>query len=163
MFVERCAVCHGPDGRGNGPAAPSLIPHPRNFTEGKFKYKSTPAGQPPLESDLIRTVSNGLQASAMPYFHDLLSEAEIRAVVEYIKGMSSVFSSPPPDALEIPPRVPPDAASIARGKTLYTQFGCVACHGPDARGGLPLQETTGYPRGIPGPNSPVDLSRGKRS
>ena len=145
VFAQRCAVCHGPDGRGNGPAAPSLIPHPRNFTEGKFKYKSTSAGKPPRESDLIRTVSNGLHASAMPYFHDLLNEAEIREVVAYIKGMSSVFDGPKPDALEIPPRVTPDTASIARGNTLYTQFGCVACHGPDARGGVPLQESTGYP------------------
>ncbi len=30
IFAQRCAVCHGPDGRGNGPAAPSLIPHPRD-------------------------------------------------------------------------------------------------------------------------------------
>src|SRR5882724_4955444 len=28
IFARRCAVCHGPDGRGNGPAAPSLIPRP---------------------------------------------------------------------------------------------------------------------------------------
>ena len=145
VFVERCAVCHGPDGRGNGPAAASLIPHPRNFTEGKFKYKSTPAGQPPLESDLIRTVSNGLEASAMPYFQDLLSEAEIRAVVQYLQGMSSVFAGPLPQAVTIPPRVPPDAESLARGKALYAQYGCVACHGPEARGGLPFQEATGYP------------------
>lgn len=145
VFVERCAVCHGPDGRGNGPAAPSLIPHPRNFAEGTFKYKSTPAGQPPLERDLVRTVSHGLRASAMPYFHDLLSDAEIRAVVRYIQGLSSVFTGPLPHAVTIPPRIPPDAESLARGKALYTQYGCVACHGPEARGGLPFQETTGYP------------------
>ncbi|MFL5496655.1 MAG: c-type cytochrome, partial [Gemmatimonadales bacterium] len=24
IYARRCAVCHGPDGRGNGPAAPSL-------------------------------------------------------------------------------------------------------------------------------------------
>jgi mono/diheme cytochrome c family protein len=24
MYTEYCAVCHGPDGRGNGPAAPAL-------------------------------------------------------------------------------------------------------------------------------------------
>jgi cytochrome c553 len=23
IYAQRCAVCHGPDGRGNGPAAPS--------------------------------------------------------------------------------------------------------------------------------------------
>src|SRR2546425_7268667 len=30
VYAQRCAVCHGPDGRGNGPAAPSLIPRPRS-------------------------------------------------------------------------------------------------------------------------------------
>jgi cytochrome c553 len=44
IYIQRCAVCHGPDGRGNGPAAPSLIPRPRDFTLGDFKYKSTPPG-----------------------------------------------------------------------------------------------------------------------
>ena len=42
LYVENCAFCHGPDGRGNGASAPSMIPRPRDFTEGLFKYKSTP-------------------------------------------------------------------------------------------------------------------------
>ena len=42
VYAQRCAVCHGPDGRGNGPAAPSLIPRPRDFTLWLFKFKSTP-------------------------------------------------------------------------------------------------------------------------
>src|SRR5438105_7900232 len=42
VFARYCAVCHGPDGRGNGPAAPSLIPRPRDFTLGLYKFKSTP-------------------------------------------------------------------------------------------------------------------------
>lgn len=41
VFAQRGAVCPGPEGRGNGPAAPSLIPRPRDFTTGEFKYKST--------------------------------------------------------------------------------------------------------------------------
>src|SRR5258708_18480043 len=56
VYAERCAVCHGPDGRGNGPAAPSLIPRPRDFTLGQFKYKSTPHGQPPTDDDLKQIV-----------------------------------------------------------------------------------------------------------
>lgn len=66
VFAQRCAVCHGPDGRGNGPAAPSLVPRPRDFTHGRFKYKSTPPGQPPSDADLIRTVSTGLRAARCP-------------------------------------------------------------------------------------------------
>src|SRR5262245_26626176 len=68
IFATRCAVCHGPDGRGNGPAAPSLIPRPRDFTQGRFKYKSTIRTEPPTDADLRRIVEQGLQASAMPSF-----------------------------------------------------------------------------------------------
>jgi cytochrome c553 len=32
LYARHCAVCHGPDGRGNGPAAPSVLPRPRDFT-----------------------------------------------------------------------------------------------------------------------------------
>ena len=36
VFAQRCAVCHGPDGRGNGPAAPLMFPRPRDFSSGIF-------------------------------------------------------------------------------------------------------------------------------
>ena len=32
IYLEKCAFCHGPDGRGNGASAPSMIPRPRDFT-----------------------------------------------------------------------------------------------------------------------------------
>ena len=96
LYAQRCAVCHGPDGRGNGPAAPSLIPRPVDFVRGQFKYKSTPGDRPPTDADLVRVVTDGLQASAMPYFGDLLTPAEIRAVVDYVKGLSAAFSGPAP-------------------------------------------------------------------
>src|SRR5881397_507429 len=88
VYAQRCAVCHGPDGRGNGPAAPSLIPRPRDFTVGQFKYKSTAAGQPPSDDDLRRTVVEGLNASAMPYWKDLLNDQEVDAVIQYVKNFS---------------------------------------------------------------------------
>jgi mono/diheme cytochrome c family protein len=43
MFMEYCAVCHGPDGKGNGPAAVALTKAPADLTrvtartaDGKF-------------------------------------------------------------------------------------------------------------------------------
>jgi cytochrome c551/c552 len=33
LFNERCVVCHGSDGRGNGPASGALNPKPRNYTD----------------------------------------------------------------------------------------------------------------------------------
>jgi mono/diheme cytochrome c family protein len=145
VFAERCAVCHGPAGQGNGPAAPSMIPRPRDFTLGLFKYKSTPAGQPPSADDLTRTIAQGLQASGMPYFGDLLAPEEIAAVVEFIQGRSTVFDGPEPETLEVPPRPPADAASVERGRALYSAQGCAGCHGEDARGGQNLLDASGYP------------------
>ena len=73
------------DGKGNGPAAPSMFPRPRDFSSGIFKYKSTAAGEPPTDEDLVRTVRDGLPSSAMPYFAGLLSAEELAAVVQQVK------------------------------------------------------------------------------
>lgn len=145
VYAQRCAVCHGPDGRGNGPAAPSLIPRPRDFTRGQFKYKSTAAGEPPTDADLLRVVANGLPASAMPYWRDVLDTAGLHAVVAYVKSMSSVFGARAPAPLTVPSRATPTAASVARGRVLFTFKGCVACHGPDGRARLVLKDAKGYP------------------
>lgn len=99
IYAQRCAVCHGPDGLGNGPAAPSLIPRPRDFTLGSFKFKSTPHGQPPTDDDLKQIVANGLPGSAMPYFRDLLNDSEIDAVVAQVKQFSKAFSGASPRGL----------------------------------------------------------------
>lgn len=144
VYVERCAVCHGTDGTGKGAAAPSMYPRPRDFTLGQFKYKTTPPGQPPSDADLINTVANGLQASAMPYFKDILAPEEIEAVVEYIKGFSPVFTGAQPEAIAIPPRVEPDEASLARGKALFTEQGCAGCHGADGRARNEYKDANGF-------------------
>ena len=145
VYAQRCAVCHGPDGRGNGPAAPSLIPRPRDFTLGQYTYKSTPAGQPPTDADLISVVADGLRASSMPSWRDLLSDEEIRAVVGHIKSLSTAFAGPPIAAPATAARQERDAAGIARGRTAYEARGCAACHGHDGRGGLALQDAKSYP------------------
>ncbi len=144
LYARHCAVCHGPDGRGNGPAAPSLIPRPRDFTTGHFKYKSTPFGELPLDSDLLRTVSRGLKASAMPYFSDVMTPDDLVEVVRYVKK----FYAPPDNravsALTIPKRLAATAASIENGRSLYRSLGCASCHAEDGRGGLWLQDEKGH-------------------
>jgi mono/diheme cytochrome c family protein len=130
VFLRHCQTCHGPDGRGNGPAAPSMSPRPRNFTLGQFKYKSTRPESPPTEADLLRTVRDGLQASAMPYFGDLLSDEELRAVVAYVRSLGPRAEVAAP--IPVPPRERANTASVERGKALYGQS-CAPCHGADGR------------------------------
>ncbi len=145
VYLENCAFCHGPDGRGNGPSAPSMIPRPRDFTAGAFKYKSTAAGAPPSDADLARVIADGLHASAMPYWRDVLSAGDLRAVADYVKTFSPSFAQAAPAAIAVPPRVAPDDASVARGKALYASNGCAGCHGSDLRGGMLLQDAKGQP------------------
>ncbi len=144
LYFEHCAICHGPDGRGNGSAAPSMIPRPRDFTEGLFKYKSTRADAPPSDDDLYAVIADGLSASAMPAWKDILKPEEIRALVGVVKSMSPVFARAE-RPLDVLPRVEPNADSVARGKKLYADAGCPACHGDDLRGGKVLEDAKGYP------------------
>ncbi len=145
VYARHCAVCHGPDGRGNGPAAPSMIPRPRDFTLGQFKYKSTPPGQPPSDLDLIAVVSKGLPASAMPYWEDVLSKREILSVVEFIKTLSPVFRDAAAEPVPIAERPAFSEESAEAGRRLYASQGCEACHGMDARGGLKQRDAKGDP------------------
>lgn len=37
IFKSRCAACHGADGKGDGPLAPTLNPPPANFASAAFQ------------------------------------------------------------------------------------------------------------------------------
>ena len=43
MFETVCAMCHGADGTGNGPAAANLNPKPRNYTDPAWQKATTDA------------------------------------------------------------------------------------------------------------------------
>jgi len=83
VYQKRCVQCHGVSGDGNGPAAFVMYPKPRDYRLGIYKFTSTPYGQKPLHSDLVRTVVNGVRGTSMPAFK-LLPEEEIEAVVDYV-------------------------------------------------------------------------------
>jgi mono/diheme cytochrome c family protein len=41
IFNTRCATCHGAEGKGNGPAAITLNPKPRNYTDAAWQKSVT--------------------------------------------------------------------------------------------------------------------------
>src|SRR3989454_10425394 len=53
VYVKWCAGCHGDGGAGDGPAAASMLPRPRNFTSGLYKIRTTASGQLPTDADQI--------------------------------------------------------------------------------------------------------------
>ena len=88
LFRLHCAHCHGVSGDGMGPTARFLNPYPRDYRKGLFKFTSTQgATTPPTMGDLKRTLRQGIPGTAMPSFI-LLSQAEIDALVEYVKYLA---------------------------------------------------------------------------
>lgn len=83
LYSRYCSQCHGVNGDGNGPAAVYLNPKPRNYTQGIFKFTSTPYGMKPRRADLVRTVRRGITGTSMPSF-DRFSDEDVDAVVDYV-------------------------------------------------------------------------------
>ena len=66
LYQQRCASCHGRNGRGDGEYAGLLNPRPRDFTSGRFKFRSTDIGKLPTDDDLARSIADGLHGTSMP-------------------------------------------------------------------------------------------------
>lgn len=152
LYRRHCADCHGPTGRGDGPAAGLLHPRPRDFTTGRYKLRSTPAGTLPVVEDLVYTIREGLPGTAMPGYGDVLAAGEIAALAEELLRWA------PPGArtgrpLALGPAPAPSAAAIARGRQLYRRAGCESCHGREGR----LDARRPAREGAGAPPRPVDL------
>jgi putative copper resistance protein D len=78
LFLANCAVCHGVDGRGNGPAASRLLQLPADLT--------SPHTADHTPGDIFWWVTHGL-GLAMPPFGDRLSVEERWDVVNFVRTL----------------------------------------------------------------------------
>lgn len=156
LYRKHCRVCHGPEGKGDGPAADFLFPKPRNFTTGSFKVRSTPSGSPPTDQDLLNTITNGMPGSAMPGFAHL-SEGDRRSLVAFVKGQANIQEKPE-TVISVAPAPPVTPKTLAEGKELYRKMKCWECHGFEGRGDGPKASELADDWGFPDP--PNDFTRG---
>lgn len=137
VYATHCAVCHGLQGNGKGEVAAQLATKPRDFTKGEYKIKSTPSGSLPTDADLIRSIKYGVPGTAMVP-QDYLSDAEVQAVVEYIKSFSRRFAQATarkPIVIPSPPSRTPER--VAHGEVVYKKADCAQCHGQNGKGDGP--------------------------
>ncbi|MCH7700965.1 MAG: c-type cytochrome [Planctomycetes bacterium] len=169
LYGKYCTVCHGEQGDGDGKFAYLMNPRPRNFQQGDFKLATT-RNQIPSESDLLRTISNGMPGSAMPPWGHL-PQSDLLALTRYVRRFNvdatkkmlrtwvedgTIVEAELPEvlaertepaaALSVPAESPFDEVRWFRGRRLYLE-NCASCHGVD---GEPVADAVkfdaeGYP------------------
>ena len=135
VYEQYCALCHGEQGDGKGHYSKDTTPAPRDFRQGTFKWRSTPSGSLPTDTDLEKVLVNGLFGTSMSSFATSLNHHQRLDVIAYIKTFSPRFATEKPEApIAIPPEPPYTAESVARGKAVFKKMNCAQCHGDEAQG-----------------------------
>ena len=77
LFLQACQACHGPEGRGDGPATAALAKRPKDLTR---------IAAPPVFPDgvLGYRIRNG--GEVMPAWKGVLSDAQVWDLVSYIRS-----------------------------------------------------------------------------
>ncbi len=81
LYAENCALCHGADGKGDGPAAAGLTVRPADLTAPHL-FAHTPG-------DLYWWVSNGRAHGVMPGFAAVMSPAERWDVINFVRARAA--------------------------------------------------------------------------
>ena len=136
LYAKMCALCHGKQGEGYAAPKATALNNPDFLAAASDEYlfENIARGRP------------GTRMSAWSAAHDgPLSDAEIRALVRFIRGWQTEPSVKLSEA--------PLAGDAQRGAALYAQQ-CAVCHGEQGQG---LDTSPAAPQGAPSLNNPVFL------
>lgn len=112
IFAQRCVMCHGTGGRGDG----EMVLDGRVGNPGDFTDRQTVSAQSP--ETWYQTITNGRIEKLMPPWRDALSEAERWAVAMYTYTLSYT------------------SEQLALGGATWAE-NCADCHGERGRGDGP--------------------------
>jgi len=116
-----CRKCHGDQGRGDGPSAPTLKDDAGHPIFAANLHENWRFNGGPTTTDIYHRLRTGLDGTPMPSFSDLidqkfLTETELWRLAEYVRSLSP--SEPPvvrdvihaPLVTRVLPRAPDDSA-----------------------------------------------------
>lgn len=111
IYAEKCAPCHGADGRGDGPQASELPNPPAAIGTAELARQSTP-------SEWYSIITQGDLERFMPPFSNSLNERQRWDVVAYVYTLSAA------------------PGTLTQGAELY-EANCATCHGAEGKGDGP--------------------------
>lgn len=87
IFMDHCALCHGVQGKGDGPRSAFFVPGGQYIPD--MTVAQVLAGR---DKELIENIREGLHrlpepSYVMPQFKYILSDEEIRSVLAYVKTL----------------------------------------------------------------------------
>ena len=85
LFKENCVACHGSNGAGNGPAADTLNPKPRDLTAPAYLDFITPF-------HLYQALTLGVSGTAMPSFGEAFSTEQSWSIAFYLMTLRRGFA-----------------------------------------------------------------------
>ena len=98
-YARDCSDCHGSQGRGDGPAAASLVSKPANLVEHASRHRA---------GDLFWMIAHGVRGTAMPAFAPQLTDVEIWEVIQFLFAQAEAA-----DARALTDRVEPRRPIVA--------------------------------------------------
>ena len=75
-FKAKCAMCHGPDGKGDTPTGKAM----------KVVSLTSEEVQKQTDAQLIATTTNG--KNKMPAFKGKLTDEQIKDLIKYVRGLA---------------------------------------------------------------------------
>ncbi len=115
LYANRCANCHGPEGKGDGEMSGNLPKPPRDYSDEEFRRTAVP-------SMMFQTITDGRLEGGMPPFGPSSSNAIDTAGRWDL--VAAVYSLGTP------------AAALEEGRAVYEE-NCLSCHGENGDGDGP--------------------------
>lgn len=112
LFKQTCAVCHGVEGKGDGPGGVALDPKPRNFTVSVgWKNGRTIVG-------IYKTLEEGIKDTGMASYAGLPPEDRF-ALAHYVQSLGSeVIADPIGDLTALSASLKPKKPELSADKAM---------------------------------------------
>ncbi|HKS97788.1 MAG TPA: cytochrome c, partial [Terriglobia bacterium] len=79
IFLESCALCHGPDGHGRTELGQNMYPPAMDMTSPHVQHWS--------DAELFWIIQNGVRLTGMPSWKSSLSESDTWKLARFIHGL----------------------------------------------------------------------------